>query len=364
MLNKNDILNLIKKYNLDNDEIKIISGAAMVLHGLKEKTNDLDISVSLDMYNYLLDKYPCKLEKKDVFYIDDVINFSHNYYDVDTIKYHNCNVQTVKSILELKNNLNRDKDKLDISKILENNNNNLELEFSGRGAMLYPSEGNTSCIFKDTFNTFIIDAGSDVATKLIADKTLDSDSEFYFLNTHTHCDHIGSIGIMIQYLYYKKNKILNIIYDDNMLHLDKLLTILECMGIEKNQYRLIKSNTLTNKFSKFNDIKYKVSNHGDTPLDSSSIVIESNNGDILYTGDIADTKVIENFINKSNNIDKIFVDVSLTKSPVHISLDDLKFIKDELKSKIWAMHINDKILEEKTKELGFNIVKVKKSLHN
>ena len=47
-----------------------------------------------------------------------------------------------------------------------------------------------------------------------------------------------------------------------------------------------------------------------------------------------------------------------------ISLDDLKFIKDELKSKIWAMHINDKILEEKTKELGFNIVNVKKSLHN
>ena len=42
--------------------------------------------------------------------------------------------------------------------------------------------------------------------------------------------------------------------------------------------------------------------------------------------------------------------------------DDLKFINDELKSKIWAMHINDKILEEKTKELGFNIVKVKKSL--
>ena len=106
MLNKNDILNLIKKYNLDNDEIKIISGAAMVLHGLKEKTNDLDISVSLDMYKYLLDKYSCKLEKKDVYYIDDIINFSYNHYDVDTIKYHNCNIQTVKSILELKNNIN------------------------------------------------------------------------------------------------------------------------------------------------------------------------------------------------------------------------------------------------------------------
>lgn len=364
MLNKNDILNLIKKYNLDNEEVKIISGAAMVLHGLKEKTNDLDISVSLNMYKYLLDKYNCTLEKKDVFYIDDVINFSYDYYNVDTIKYNNCNVQTVKSILELKNSLNREKDKIDISKILENNNNKIELEFSGRGAMIYPSEGNTACIFKDTFNTFIIDAGNDVASKLIKDKTLDSDNEFYFLNTHTHCDHIGSIGTIIQYLYYKKNKILNIIYDDNMLHLDKLLTILECMGIENNQYRLIKSSTLKNKFSKFNNIKYVVSNHGDTPLDSSSIIIDSNNGDILYTGDIADTKVIEEFINKSNNIDKIFTDVSLTKSPVHISLDNLNFIKDELKSKIWVMHINDKTLEEKSNELGYNIVKIKKSLHN
>ena len=44
MLNKNDILNLIKKYNLDHEEIKINSGAAMVLHGLKEKTNDIDIT--------------------------------------------------------------------------------------------------------------------------------------------------------------------------------------------------------------------------------------------------------------------------------------------------------------------------------
>lgn len=120
MMNKNDIINFLKKYNINPNEAIILSGASMVLNDIKEYTNDIDISVSIEYEKFLLENYDCKLEKitpdgHKVWFIDDVINFSNNYWNCfPTNTVNGYRIQTLNSVLELKNTLNREKDKKDI----------------------------------------------------------------------------------------------------------------------------------------------------------------------------------------------------------------------------------------------------------
>jgi len=125
MLNKEQIELILNNASLAKDKFIIISGAALVMYGIKEFTSDIDISVSKEYLDFLLNNYAWTIEKFDeknntyVYFIDDVINFSTNYYDVDNHIVDGYRLQTIASILELKEKLNREKDKNDIIKIKE-----------------------------------------------------------------------------------------------------------------------------------------------------------------------------------------------------------------------------------------------------
>lgn len=119
MLNKNDIINILTKYNFPKNQYCIISGASMVLQGIKQETNDIDISVSQELYDKLLENNSCILEKtlpnkKNVWFLDK-LNFSTNYYEnIEKFEYGGFSIQTPKDIIKLKKELNREKDKKDI----------------------------------------------------------------------------------------------------------------------------------------------------------------------------------------------------------------------------------------------------------
>ena len=76
-MNRENIIKILKKYNFDNEKYIVISGASMVIHGIKDKTSDIDIAVTKDYYEYLLNHYEC---------IFEVINmFNHRIYIIDNI---------------------------------------------------------------------------------------------------------------------------------------------------------------------------------------------------------------------------------------------------------------------------------------
>ena len=143
-MNKKEILETLKKYNLKNEKYIIISSAAMVLNDIKKETKDVDIAVEKEYEKELLKNYECELEREiidegkkyNAYMIDDVINFSTHYYgEYKTKKIEDYNVQTIEEILKLKQKLNREKDKKDI-KILKdainkNNINSLSLAYLG-----------------------------------------------------------------------------------------------------------------------------------------------------------------------------------------------------------------------------------------
>lgn len=118
MLNKSDIIILLRKYNINPNEVILISGSAMVINDVKPFTSDIDFTVSPLYEKYLLQNFICSLEKivdNNVWYIDDLFNFSSNYWGKINYDYlYGYMVQKLQDVLNLKLNLNRKKDKKDI----------------------------------------------------------------------------------------------------------------------------------------------------------------------------------------------------------------------------------------------------------
>ena len=123
-LNKEQILKILEKYNLDKNEYILISGSSMVMHGVKEYTRDIDLSVSEKLYEYLITNYKCTLEFHDeetnenVYFVDNFLSFSRNFYK--DCKYEIINsikCQTLEDIIRLKKKFNRQKDIEDIKLI-------------------------------------------------------------------------------------------------------------------------------------------------------------------------------------------------------------------------------------------------------
>ena len=144
-----------------------------------------------------------------------------------------------------------------------------------------------------------------------------------------------------------------------MKHSKNVLTILDAFGLVPTTYAIISEKELTNISPLFNRIRYVESSHGDTPLKSASIIIETNDGNILYTGDIASPQVIKSFLsaNFPDTIDKIYVDTSLYSNPTHLSLMELtEVIPIGLRHKVHCMHLNCPELIEKAIYWGFNVV--------
>ena len=119
-MNKNEIIEKLKKSNLDKNEIIVISGASLVVHDIINDTEDIDLICTEEYYDMINWKI-----KKGFFNIDikyyDVFEISNNLYDeykndydlIDDYEFMNLN-----SCLDLKRKMNREKDK-NVIKILE-----------------------------------------------------------------------------------------------------------------------------------------------------------------------------------------------------------------------------------------------------
>lgn len=120
-------MSILKKYDFDTSEYIVLSTGAMVLYGIKENANDIDIAVSEKLYNELLDKYECNLKceyefdgEKIKVYSFDMFDFCTNSFNKDNINFiEGIPVHDIYSLLKFKQNLNRDKDQNDI-KLIKN----------------------------------------------------------------------------------------------------------------------------------------------------------------------------------------------------------------------------------------------------
>ena len=102
----------------------------------------------------------------------------------------------------------------------------MELNFLGRGAAFNPKEGNNSAYFIENNQLFLIDCGENIFGRLIDSGLLESVESVNLMITHTHSDHIGSLGSLVTYSFYTLHKPLNIILPKAAKHLPNIEKVL------------------------------------------------------------------------------------------------------------------------------------------
>ena len=120
-MKKIELLNLLKELNFPKDEYYVLSGASLVLRGIKEEANDLDLCISKELFNQIKNKFNLTDESKNEcgFYkindnLEIVVDKKENFKMEIGEKY---NLENLQTILDFKIKRNKPKDKDDIENI-------------------------------------------------------------------------------------------------------------------------------------------------------------------------------------------------------------------------------------------------------
>ena len=235
----------------------------------------------------------------------------------------------------------------------------MNLTFIGRGAAFNPKEGNNSAYFIENNKLFLIDCGESIFERLMSLGILNEVDSINVFITHTHSDHIGSIGSLVMYAYYVRHIPANIILPKEAKYLDNIKNILTAFGCTNEMYSFSIEDEFDNKLLSFSKVRYVETDHCDT-LNCYSIVFYTNEGIIFYSGDTREFGPLNSIINSGEKIYKIYIDTNISgKGTGHLGIDDIhNFIPKELVNKVYCMHLNNDECIKKAKEYGFNIVSI------
>ena len=116
-MNKEELYKLVEKLKLPITEYCILSGGSLVMHGIRENTNDLDIDITKKDFE-IIKKYfrPTLVDENKKLYkiIENIERFLDNNFetDIEFIEGYPC--QSLMSVYRLKKKLNRERDQSDI----------------------------------------------------------------------------------------------------------------------------------------------------------------------------------------------------------------------------------------------------------
>ena len=235
----------------------------------------------------------------------------------------------------------------------------MKLLFLGRGSAFNTFEGNTSAYFIDKNELFLIDCGESTFERIIERNLLNDVDCVNVMITHTHSDHVGSIGSLIMYCYFVIHKKVNIIISKDSLYKNDLINLIRIFGCTNDMYSIVFEDEFSDKYNLFNSIKFIETNHV-KEISSYGILFNTNDGVVYYSGDTSDFNNVLDLINSDIVIDKIYVDVTSADvaNNVHVFIGKLnELIPSNLRSKVYCMHINDNKCIDLALNYGFNIVR-------
>jgi len=236
----------------------------------------------------------------------------------------------------------------------------MELAFLGRGAGFYPKEGSTSSYFIDKGELFLIDCGESVFEAIIEKKLLDPVSALNIFITHTHSDHVGSMGSLFLYASVAKKIKINIISDENMAYTPQIYALLDIYGLSRQKYQIAESSSFDNRYTCFNKVRYIKTYHCGE-LASCAILFETKNGLVFYSGDMKESAPLVDIVKSGKKIDKIYIDSNNdpNPNPYHLILQEIyDIVPPELRQSVYCMHFNSAQCMDDARAFGFNVVNI------
>ena len=226
--------------------------------------------------------------------------------------------------------------------------------------------GNNSWYFIEKDKVFMIDCGYTVFNTF-REKGLDNYKEINIIITHMHTDHVGSLGTLIEWMYYVKGFKVNIL-SHNTLKRD-LFDYLLISGIEESMFNLevtpygkgyINKDSIEIIFEKVKHVPQ---------IKTYSITLIRNSTDmIIYSGDTTEKFQSGNdslfrhyswFMDRypELRLEGLYLDVSLNGSSVHANyykniMGTCDMLDEDLKrfnTKVVIMHLDDTVENYKKK---------------
>lgn len=226
----------------------------------------------------------------------------------------------------------------------------MELNFLGIGSAFFPHLKNTSAYIETENTLYLFDCGETVFDEILKKKLVNKEN-IYIIVTHTHCDHVGSLGSFISYCYYIQNKkIITIIHP-----VERVRDFLKITGIGSEIYRY------SYKLDENEDIKiepFEVPHTDD--MQAFGYLISIKEKKVFYSGDCV--RVPEDILNRylTGEIDEMYLDISSKKSShaAHGNIYDLEeMIPLDKRKNVYCMHL-DKDYRDIIDEKGFGVIKI------
>ena len=231
-----------------------------------------------------------------------------------------------------------------ISDMLAGIQNDTLLLFLGRGSAF--ADEHNSAFFVEDNELVLIDCPATSYQK-VKKMNWEHYDNIYILITHTHGDHSGGVGTMLQYVWfasYMKKKV-TIVAPSAKVKEDILLLLMRIEGCEPEWFTIITADEL--------DKKWLISSVPTThvkPLDGRCfgyhLNIHGNN--VVYTGDTASLEPFKPLLKKDSFL---YTEAAYYKSGVHLYLEDMlpEFIHlADLGVHVYLMHLD---VEDKIKEM-------------
>lgn len=221
------------------------------------------------------------------------------------------------------------------------------LRFLGVGSAFNPESGNTSAYFIKDDTLYLIDCGELIFKELLKRFDFNQIKKVEIFITHTHSDHVGSLGTLISYLYSYYN------IRSNIYHAGvEIKGFLDRVGISEEYYSELKIQKV--KLKDFT-LSWIETSHSEK-ITSFGLLIETKDEKIYYSGDsnTIPHEIYQDFIN--GEIRYIYQDLSLdSENASHLSLHKLaELIPIEKRDRVIAMHL-EKNSTDKIQELGFRV---------
>ncbi|MFT8320151.1 MAG: MBL fold metallo-hydrolase [Bacillus sp. (in: firmicutes)] len=235
------------------------------------------------------------------------------------------------------------------------------LQFIGCGSAFHTQLGNNAACIKKGKSLFLIDCGSSTFERMQRSGLLQGVEQVFVLLTHTHPDHVGSLGDLIFYGYYSLGKLaeptVTVLAPDGL----SIQPLLKGMGVEENTYELFsfknQGEICCNDFF----IQYEAIpvTHVKT-LNCFGYILHFENKTIYYSGDCNDIPLT--ILQRLHKGDFSYFYQDTCKADyngnVHLSLNKLnKLVKQEVREKVYCMHLDESFKKEEAEKLGFHVVK-------
>lgn len=231
------------------------------------------------------------------------------------------------------------------------------LNFIGTGSAFNTELGNNSAFMKEKESLLLIDCGGMTFHRIQQLNLLEDAKSVSVIITHTHPDHIGSLGEVIFYCYYILGFKATIIFPNEEL----IRSYLRISGASDEMYHLETGQQVEIEDKHLGKIvlEFMKNNHVDT-IPAYSFILKSQKGTCYYSGDANTLPEAIISLLEDKKIDVLYQDTCGIEyeGNAHLPLAKLeKLIPIEHRSRVYCMHLDKHIKVEEIETLGFNYVR-------